>query len=77
MEARTVSIAKFQESIFEFQGDFLSTQEDYSAFQTQLEGVKAKQGSFDKEIKKLERELGTLSHLDFSFENVNSFIDII
>lgn len=77
MEARIASIAKFQESITKLQGCLSSAQEDYFALQTLLEGVKAEQGSFDKEVEKLESELGTLSHPDFSFENINSLIDII
>nr|POF22755.1 hypothetical protein CFP56_09732 [Quercus suber] len=77
MEARIASIAKFQESITKLQGDLSSAQEDYSAFRTQLEGVKAEQGSFDKEIEKLESKLGTVSHPDFSFENINALKDII
>lgn len=77
IEACIASITQLQEFITKLQGDLSSAEEEYSILQTQLEGVKAEHDSFDEEIKKLESELGALSHLDFFLENINSLIDII
>ena len=77
MKARITAITQLQESITKIQGDLLSAQEDYSVLQTQLEGIKVEHDSFDEEIKKLESELGALSHPDFSLENINSLTNII
>ena len=77
MKACIASITQLQEFITKLQRDLSFTQEDYSVLQTQLEGVKAEHDSFDEEIKKLESELGALSHPDFSLENINSLTNII
>jgi len=54
-----------------------SKQEASSALQTQLEGVVVKQNSLDKEIEKLEAELGALRHPYFSLKNISALKDII
>nr|POE96638.1 hypothetical protein CFP56_62990 [Quercus suber] len=48
-----------------------------SALQAQLEGVTAERYSLRKEVEKLEGELGALSNLDFSLENISSLTNII
>ena len=77
LEVHGTSITQLQESINRHQVELTSKQEVSFAFQAQLEGVIAEHSSLRKKIEKLEGELGALSHLDFSFENINSLINII
>ena len=70
-------ITQLQESLAKLQEDLSSKPEASSAPQTQLEGVAAEQSSLDKEIEKLEGELGALSHPNFSLENISALADII
>ena len=77
IKAHNTSITQLQESITKLQEDLLSKQKASSAIQTQLEGAAAEQSSLDKEIEKLEGELGALSHPNFSLENISALADII
>lgn len=76
-KAHGVLVTRLQEFISKLQKDLTSKLEAGSILQAQLNGIEEEQGSLIKEIEKLERELGALSHLDFSFENVNTLTIII
>ena len=77
IEVHNTLITLLQESMVKLQEDLSSVQEANSTLQTQLEGVTAEQSSLDKAIEKLECELGALSHLDFSLDNISTLIDIV
>lgn len=76
-KADNTLITQLQESKAKLQEDLSSKQEASFSLQTQLEGVAVEQRSLDKEIEKFEGELGALSHLDFSLENISTVADII
>ena len=77
IEVHNTLITLLQESMVKLQEDLSSVQEANSTLQTQLEGVTTEQSSLDKAIEKLECELGALSHLDFSLDNISTLIDIV
>ena len=77
IEAHSTSITQLQESIVKLQEELSSKQEANSTLQTQLEGVSAEQSFLDKEIEKLEGELGALSHPDFSLNNTSTLTYMI
>ena len=77
LQVRSTSITQLQEFINKLQAKLTSQQEASSSIQTQLEGVIVERNSLRKEIEKLEGELGALSHLDFSLENISSLTNII
>lgn len=72
-----ILVTQLQESISKLKEDLSSKLEVGSTLDTQLKGVEEEHGSLNKEIEKLEDDLGALNHLNFSFENVNALIDII
>ena len=77
IKAHIILVTQLQESISKLEEDLSSKLEAGSTLDTQLKGVEEEHGSLNKEIEKLEGDLGSLSHLDFSLENVNTLIDII